>query len=258
MINNDEIVVLILSTKDEKYLKFKNAIQETWMKQLSLNNIKCFFYEGGHEKNEISNDLIKLKIKDDLQSTSIKVIESFKLIIDKYPTTKVVYRTNLSSFIDVEVFLKFIKYKNIGINSYCGIIGKTNYLKEYFYGNKLLSFIFSFLNLSKKIYFSSGSGFFIGINNISKLLLNPQKIDLIDDVMIGYNLNLNLLNQELPIRFDIKEDNTHKVSINEYIYLVNEKLLFHYRFKTKNRLNDSKLLYNFKDQKFREEFCTHK
>jgi hypothetical protein len=256
MINHNDIIVLILSTKDERYLSFKKAIENSWMREFSNKNIKCFFYEGGHSFNEISNNCIKLNVCDDLKFTSIKLLEAFKLITEQYPSTKVVYRTNLSSFIDVDVFLKFIEIKKISVDSYSGIIGKTNYFKELFYNNTILTHFFSFLPISKNIYFASGSGFFIGINNVSNILANPKKTNFIDDVMIGYNLNIKLHKDNSPLRFDIKENDNHKISKKEFTRLINENLLFHYRFKTNNRLNDSKLLFNFSNKYFREEYCT--
>lgn len=256
MINTDEIVVLILSTKDERYHDFKLAIEKSWMKDFNNRKIKCFFYEGGHSHNEIVGNLIKINTNDDLKSTAVKMLKAFNLVLNKYPETKLIYRTNLSSYIDIDNFLNFIKFKNINENSYSGVIGETNFLKEYFYGNRFLTIFFSYINISNKINFASGSGFFIGVQNIEKLLSKPMYTNFIDDVMVGYNLK-NLLNlNDVPLRFDIRENNKHKISNNSYLKLINLENLFHYRFKTKNRKLDSQLLYNFKDKIFRSNYCT--
>ena len=252
---NNQIVVLILSTIDKSYDTFKKSVEESWVKSLRNSGVKCFYYQGGAKENYIEGDTFFLKIDDGLKQTSTKLLEAFEILLQAHPETQLVYRTNLSSFIEVDNFLKFISRHELNSNTYCGIKNKTNTVKESFYLNTILTFIFTVLQFfGKKIYFASGSGFFIGVNNIKKIMNNSKGLNYVDDVMVGFNLIEQPI-ELIPCRFDIKQNSKHKISINSYNKLVNEDLLFHYRFKTKNRLDDSKNLEQFKDSNFRKEFC---
>ena len=102
MLDYSKIIVLILSTKDSEYDDFRTAIESTWLQDFKNLGIKCFFYEGGSDKNKIEGDYIKLKCPDDLYSVSLKLIEALKVVFEKYPEIQLVYRTNLSSYIDVK------------------------------------------------------------------------------------------------------------------------------------------------------------
>jgi len=256
MLNNSEIVVLILSTKDVRYDKFKTAIENTWMRRLIKENIKCFFYEGGATNDEILESTIKLKVNDDLISTSKKLIAAFNVILKNYPQTKLIYRTNLSSYIEVGNFLRYISVNNLNTTTYSGLVGKTNYLKEYFYNKRFLTVVFSYLKLGPKIYFASGSGFFIGIDNVKLICYKIKYLNFIDDVMVGANLNIQLAVSDQPPRFDILKDFSHRINYLNYKKMVDKYILFHYRFKSSDRDFDSFMLYNFDDFKFRESACT--
>ena len=256
--DKSKIVVLILSTSDKRYISFKKAIEESWARNLRVKGVKCFYYQGGAQKNEIIENTIFLTANDDLKHTSVKLLDAFKLVLASFPETQLVYRTNLSSFIEAQNFLKFISRHDLNSDTYCGIKNKTNTTKENFYLNELMTFVFTVLQFfGKKFYFASGSGFFIGVNNIIKIIDDPKKLNYVDDVMIGYNL-IDQPIKLIPKRFDIKEHNKHKIPLNEYNGLIDKDLLFHYRFKTKNRSNDSKNLKQFKNPNFRIEFCSFK
>ena len=251
----NNIIILVLSTQEKSYQIFKNSIQKSWFRTAKSEGVRCYFYEGGYDTQEISGNLIKLTAKDDLLNTSKKLVEVFELVRKKFPQVDIVYRTNLSSHIDIPALLKFIKKHNLNSHSYVGIKGETYLLKEYFYlKNMYLHKLFSFLRLGHKIKFASGSGFFIGKKNIDKIIKRQNKMYLIDDVMVGYNLN-GKVNSNNIIRFDIKEDNSHKILIEEFNQLLDNGL-FHYRLKTSNRICDSALLASFSDKNNIVKLCT--
>ncbi len=253
--NLNNIIILVLSTKEKSYQIFKNSIEKSWFKTAQNEGINCYFYEGGYDTQEISGNLIKLTAKDDLLSTSKKLVEVFELIRKEFPHVDIVYRTNLSSYIDVSALLKFIRKNKINSNSYMGIKGETYLLKEFFYlKNTYLHKLFSFIRLGHKIKFASGSGFFIGKTNIDKVIKRQEKMYLIDDVMVGYNLD-GKVNSNSITRFDIKGDNSHKILPEELNKLI-EKGLFHYRLKTRNRIYDSATLKSFSDKKNIIKSCT--
>lgn len=251
----NNIIILVLSTQDKSYQIFKKSIEKSWFKTAQNEGVNCYFYEGGYDTQEISGNLIKLTAKDDLLSTSNKLIEVFKVIRKEFPSVDVVYRTNLSSYIDVVALLKFMKKNKINKNSYAGIKGETYLLKEFFYlKNIYLHMFFSVFKFGRKLKFASGSGFFIGTENIDKVINRQKKLYLIDDVMVGYNLD-GKVNSNNIMRFDIKENNSHKLLLEEYNNL-RDKGLFHYRFKTSNRINDSDVLASLSDENNISKLCT--
>jgi len=252
----DEIAVLILSTQASEYSEFKKAIRNTWKRSLVNVGMHVYFYSGDHLRNEILSDEINLVTSDKLDATAEKLKGALKLLYAKHPHLKLIYRTNLSSYIDIDNFLKFIEKRQLSDMSYSGVIGNTTYLREYFYGNRLIHTLFRILPIGHKITFASGSGFFIGIEHAKKLIGLEMGNELIDDVMVARALDIAPSSAVTPVRFDIQEHGLHKISPEAYRDLVEEKLLFHYRFKTKNRTRDAVLLKSFDDPSVRYSECT--
>ena len=255
--DKNNIVVLILSTNDSRYECFKEAILNSWYKDMLNAGIKCYFYSGDNNKNEIVGNEIRVTASDKLEGTFSKFKMALKLIHETFPNVKLVYRTNLSSYIDTQNFIKFISTHNVNASSYIGVIGKTTSLKEKFFGNRWLTHLFSIFPIGSKITFASGSGFFLGRKNILKIIetVDSNK-NYIDDVMIAKVLNVSPDHNSIPLRFDIKERCEHKIGLIEYSFLVNDKQLFHYRFKTKNRFLDAAMLEGFNDKNYRIKCCT--
>lgn len=256
-IHNEEIAVLILSTKNILYDQFKIAISNGWLKKMQSINVKCYFYSGEHSDSGIHGDQINVSTSDRLNHTSEKLLTALDLLINKHPEVKLVYRTNLSSYIECENFIRFINTKRLDDCSYTGLIGETNYVREVFYGNRYLHKIFSIFPIGERIKFASGSGFFIGKKNITKLLKSPPRfIKLIDDVMVAKTLEMEPSKITAPLRFDIIENGAHKIEKSKYDNLLNEGMLFHYRFKTSDRSIDAEMLDAFNDPLYRHACCT--
>jgi hypothetical protein len=255
-VNLNKIVVLILSTNNTLYDEFKQSIRNGWASKLKEYGVEYFFYSGDHVVSEISADDIRLTVPDGLEYTSLKLIRCIDLLLKYRPDTQLIYRTNLSSFIDVGNFIEFIKANDLNIDTYTGLIGKTNYLKEYFYGNRVLQRVFSVVHFKNNIIFASGSGFFLGKDYFVKLVnTEANNLKYIDDVMVSLALKIQPNSSLSPLRFDIDEKNKHKVSQEYYDLLVTKNLLFHYRFKTSNRLTDAKMILNFSNEKYRRSIC---
>ena len=258
MIYSKKIVVLILSTRSPKYQGFINAIKNSWANNLSKSGVKCFFYSGGWAKDEIVGDEIRLKVSDSIYDVSEKLIRSIYLMNKFGVEYNLIYRTNLSSYIEPNNFINYIIKYNLGEDSYGGVIGQSTYLKEYFYRWKYIYILLSRLQfiLPRKILFASGSGFFIGrkwADLIAKA--NPFYYRFLDDITVSLLINGNIFSIN---RFDIKEDDSHKLLESEYQSLISKHLLFHYRFKTKNRSEDALNIGKFNDPTYRESFCTVK
>lgn len=256
LIDNNDIVILILSTRHQEYQKFKDAIRDTWAKDVQQKGIKYFFYEGGEDQNSIDGDTLRLNAPDDILGVSKKLVKALQFIFDKYPQTKIIYRTNLSSFIDVNTFLHFIEDKQLDEKTYTGYIGKEALFRERFYQFKPLYFIFKFLNFGRKINFASGSGFFIGAVNCRKILSTKVNTDLVDDIMVADAIKVSPDQSIAPLRLIVSNDTRNTLDQKTFEYLINEKHLFHYRFKTYDRDQDAVLLKQFGDQSFRTAFFT--
>lgn len=260
MLDYSKIIVLILSTKDSEYDSFRAAIASTWLQDFKSVGIKCFFYEGGSDINKIEGDYIKLKCPDDLYSVSRKLIEALKVVFEKYPETQLIYRTNLSSYIDVKIFLKFVEINNFNENTYAGVIGNSYVLKERLYKYKSLYFFSRFIFFGRKIQFASGSGFFLGSKHCVTIISSKVNLNLVDDVMVAYTINVSPLITAMPERLSVSLETKRQFDKKAFLNLVHEKCLFHYRFKSNNRKDDSSLLKMFGDQNFRESFfiCPNK
>lgn len=249
---NKKIVVLILSTQSEDYKQFKLALRETWLNDLSSSDCRYFFYEGGHDCNQVIGDTIMLTDEDSLNGTYNKFLGALEVLNKVDIDYQCVYRTNLSSYIDVKKLLEFIsKVENLE-NLIAGVIGKTYELREKMYVNRFLRKISRLGVFGRSIYFVSGSGFFLGKNLVKKLLTTSRiKNAFIDDVMIGYMLNLQ--------QHDIKEIGRWDVLDFGYSYYMSRQLvkegedLFHYRLKTKDRRFDSLLIRFLHNEHVREE-----
>jgi hypothetical protein len=254
MLDYSKIIVLILSTKDSEYEDFRTAITSTWLQDFKNVGIKCFFYEGGSDINKIEGDYIKLKCPDDLYSVSHKLIESLKIVFEYFPETQLVYRTNLSSYIDVKTFLKFTELKNFCEDTYAGVIGNSYVLKELLYKYNILYYFANCIFFGKKIQFASGAGFFLGSKHCRTIISSKVNLNLIDDVMVAHTINISPLIIAIPERLSVSLETRHQFQKKAFLNLIHEKYLFHYRFKTKNRKEDASLLKMFSDENFRESF----
>lgn len=254
-LKNSEVAVLVLSTRKEQYDTFRYAVYTAWLKRLIDFGVICYFYAGDHPEENIVEHEMQLTVPDRLSATAGKLVAAIDLLLRYHPDIKLVYRTNLSSYVDPLNFLKYIKCRELSSKSYCGVVGTTTLLREKLYGRWWLYNIVRLLRIGRPIQFASGSGFFIGVNHAKKLLHGPTNLSLIDDVMVADALNLWPLECDAPPRFDILDESRHKISKNDYLRLVREDLLFHYRFKTSDRALDARLLLEFSDPKFRMQTC---
>lgn len=250
-------VILILSTRSNSYKKFKEAIRETWMKDSLDNNIPCYFYEGGWNQNEVVGDTIRLVSDDSLAGTYQKFIDCLNFI-DQIPLHfDVMFRTNLSSYIDIPVFKKFVEKNHFSITSYEGVKGKTTILRERIYMINTIRRLSRFAIFGESIPFISGAGLFLGSEATRALQLyrgSKNNINIIDDVKIGWILNDSFQSLIDVNRFDILDTGAHKIGEGNYNNKVHNGL-FHYKFKNKNRSFDYENLKNFHDIEYRHSIC---
>jgi hypothetical protein len=232
--NTNKIIILILSTKDSKYDNFIKSCTEGWVKKARDNGIRCIFYSGGAQKNLLENDNLLLDCDDSLAGTALKLFKALQFIECNKIYYTHIYRTNLSSFIFIDSFIKYSQ--NLKDDIYAGVIGSFNKVYLFNRFHLLSTFASKFLPF-QVLKFASGSGFFLSRNYVLKLL-DTDKINFnyIDDVMVGSVLDGIRI---FPIpRYDIVNNLPSKYESN----------CFHVRLKSSDRLIDSNrlaLLCNF-------------
>jgi len=128
-------------------------------------------------------------------------------------------------------------------------------LSEFFYGNKLFHLGFKYLHFGPKINFFSGAGFFIGVDLCNILSLDDSKKYLIDDVEIGRQIK-EFSRHDYKYQRIYITDSYCKIRKDELDSLVNDSMLFHYKFKTINRYDDAENIFKFSDIEFRNNFLT--
>jgi hypothetical protein len=225
----NKILILILSTKDSRYVSFIDNCTNTWVKNARNNGIRCIFYSGGAQIDKLENDHLELNCDDSLNGTALKLFKALKFIENSNIQYTHIFRTNLSSFIFINDFVTYSK--SIGDSFYGGIIGKYNkisFLNRFHTISVLSAKILKF----QTIKYASGSGFFISKNLISLVLKNKNlNFNYIDDVMIGNAL----LGQKITFipRFDFA---------NEIKIYPIQNCCYHVRLKSSNRTIDAKRL----------------
>jgi len=255
--NNSEVAILILAGDSKKYQDFIDIIKDSWYKNAIKFGFKVYFYSGSHDNDYIYNNIeIRVKEDDAISNCYKKFIAAKNVLKENFPDVKLIYRTNVTSYIDIDNFNKYLIKGNFSKNSIHGIKGKVYKYSELFYGNKLLHLFFKYLRIGPKIDFYSGAGLFIGMDLCDSLSYIHTKKYMIDDVEIGYQIKSYLIHDLTYERIYVT-DNFKKIKKEDFLIMVDEGLLFHYKFKTSDRLYDSNLLKNFNDLQNRLSYLTY-
>jgi hypothetical protein len=96
----------ILSTNDKIYYNFKKSIIQTWITNAEKHDIQCIFYEGS-AVDRLEKNILKIDCCDKTQSTGKKLYKALDFIVKNNIDFTHIYRTNLSSFIYIEDFIKY-------------------------------------------------------------------------------------------------------------------------------------------------------
>lgn len=194
-------LILIISSNSDHYNKLENL----WRKYINKNNNDNFHYLFLKSDNKIIDPTIEDDIlyvngtESYIPGVLIKTIKAFKFLEDYYDF---IFRTNLSSFLILDRFEKFLE--KINENFVHAVIGNRD-----------------------NILFPSGSGFLIS----NKILKELNKCDILldndiyrydDDVIIGKYLkilNIEIIN---PGRYDCKK--CDDLNIPENIYHIRNKI----------------------------------
>jgi hypothetical protein len=248
------IVILILSTKKNSYNDFKKAIRNTWLADFKKMGARCFFYEGDSETEYMDTDTIYLTCGDELNSCAQKAREAINFVTNNFDNVNLIYRTNLSSYIDTDIFFDYVSKIRDKNTVYQGVVGTAKLIPEYFHSNENIKDLLLCLKIGPKIDFCSGSGVFIGKEYFPSIIHTRTFDRFVDDLMFRLCIGKNPENNFLVDRFDFTSNFDPRCSTVEFSNRLKTGL-FHYRFKTDNRAIDSKLLELFGDVSFREKFC---
>lgn len=251
---NKKVVVLILSTTHPVFNEFKVAIKNTWMRDLKSVGVPCFFYEGGADSAHLDNDTIRLPCPDTLPYCAKKLRLALQFVHQKLGEVHILYRTNLSSFIDVPVFLSVIDSIRNPETAYLGLTSKANLISEYFYANQMLKNVVSSTGLRNNVYICSGAGVFIGQRHINSIMNTHRYDRYVDDVMVRLCVGYDPDRTAHVDRFDFVSGKDPRCSQAVYDERVKNGL-FHYRFKTDNRVIDALMLQFFADPRLRQKMC---
>ena len=184
------------------YTKFFESQNESW-NSVHVEGVDTFFLIGNNSKDEIDGNLIKTNVRESIINCGYKTIKAFELL--KNYEYDYIFRTNSSSYIDKQMLKDYLEDKPRN-NYYSGIIGN--------YSN---------------ILYASGSGFVISKDAVDLVIREKERWNhnYIDDVSLGLLLREFNVFPTLSPRFDIQTVDAQTPM--DY---------YHYRIKTRNRLND--------------------
>ena len=176
-----DILILVLGCDMDPYNLIENeGIRKTWLKN-KPDNVEVIFYYGNATEKTFTNDKLFLTIPEGIKNVGYKTIETFEYIKENYKF-KYLYRTNISSYIDIPRLCEYLGSKPI-TKYYNGVIGNYN-----------------------DIVFCSGSGYTITEDLLNLILLNKHiwNHDFIDDVSLGLLLKtLGISPTYGATRFDV-------------------------------------------------------
>ena len=259
-----KISVLVLSCSHQGYSAFKAAQVKSWVNDFSAAGISVYFVEGVLKDSckpqftrippyAIDGNLISVECDDTLNDSFRKTLAGMDFLFNSN-NCDVVLRTNLSSFLDISNFLKYMEVHNVNSNTYMGVIGKTTISKEIAYNKqnllttKLLTYIPPLFQTRSE--FASGACYFIGSEVFNDICSSTTFLNLVDDVAISYaGASKFLIKTDFP-RLWV---NSLSRGVDEVaLFTFKEKLGFHYRFKSLYRDVDALLLSSFGDTEFRD------
>lgn len=201
------LMLILASDTSPIYIKFQNS----WRKIMNLHpNIDCFFYKGNPNQEDnymlIDKNTLSIKIDDGYPMIYEKMRKVFGYFEDQLDSYDFVYRTNLSSFIVFENYLKTLSRIQRKTKFCSAIVGDYNGL-----------------------HYPSGSGFTLSTDIVRHIIHNPIPRFIEDDVTVGVILN-ELGVGIIPVkRIDIlSEQNAALIDIID----TNATDIFHYRLKS--------------------------
>jgi len=203
-----KILICVLSLEEDPYISLEKTIRDTWASK-SYPNVDIIYYYGGSDGIKMVGDKFYSNTPEGLYNIGYKTLNMFDYVLNNMEFDYI-FRTNSSSYVNIEKLLDFIKDKPKE-KFYSGVIGNHG-----------------------GINFASGSGYFISKDLVGLVVRERDKWDhtLIDDVSLGKLMSEN----------NVKIYRGERCDITNYSHYMNN--YYHYRVKTENnRNNDIKLMF---------------
>jgi hypothetical protein len=183
---------------------------DTWISLKQKENIDVFHYIGDSSDTYNDDKTIYLNTPDMIQNVSLKTLLAFKYVLENGFNFTHIYRTNSSSYVNLELLNKYIKDKP-----------NTNFLAGP-----------SGFDTNFKVKFVSGSGFVISKDLVQLLINNLEKINIhtLDDVSISEFL---VAKNKIQIH-DIIRTDAYNYDMLNTINKTNVNNAFHFRLKSGN------------------------
>lgn len=202
------IIILIIANDHPKYY---HEMQTVWKKYMNLHtNIRSFFVKG-NEEDSVESETIYVKSGENyIPGILEKTVKSMEYIQNNYEYDYI-FRTNLSSFVDLYKLYEFIHLESTQSIDYGGIILTPSDIP------------FGYI---------SGAGILFSRTTTEYIINNQSKLDysIIDDVAFG-----KLLVPKFPIDFI---NRIELESVPECIIKpIRDSPVFHFRCKTTNHFN---------------------
>ena len=253
-------LILVLSTTSPAYNRFKEVVSNTWLQQARDRGFLAFLYEAGSERNFFDGATIRISGDDSRPFTFTKFQRTLKFLQAEGVPTDFIFRTNLSSYINVENLERFCTINQFDRFSYDGYPGVTHHLRERLYLNPYTMYLSRFFPYGQEYQFASGAGVFLGASAVEKITEFDRSLssfgnELIEDVEMARVLGAEYRTRVDIPRIDVKMDRGHKLARKEYQALLG-KALFHYKFKNKDRSWDADEMLKFHDSSYRFAACT--
>jgi hypothetical protein len=239
-----KVLILILSTTDQRYKEFIRACNLTWVQRAEQHSIHCIFYQGGASNDILELNELQLAVDDTLDSTGFKLFRAFNYIEKSGIEYDYIYRTNLSSYIFID---KFINYANAITNEdlYAGVIVKADLNHRWPY--RFMCKLAELYHPENTIPFASGAGFWISRKNVERVL-SDRKLDfrLADDSMVGECLHRHGIKITPVSRIDFNGDSICYLTDASGTMKQIEHC-FHIRCRSKDRARDAARIYELNE-----------
>jgi len=235
-----KVLILILSTTDQRYQEFITACKSTWVQRAEQRFVDCIFYQGGASSDILELNELKLAVDDSLEGTGIKLFRALEYIEKSGIEYDYIYRTNLSSYIFMNNFINWAK-TIANKDLYAGVVVQANLNDRWPY--RFMRRLAERFHPENYIPFASGAGFCISRKNVQRVLTD-EKLDFgwVDDVMVGECLHRHGIKVVPVSRIDFNGDSisyhadpSGKINQMEHC--------FHIRCRSKDRVRDAARFY---------------
>lgn len=106
-----------MSCNEERFINEEETIRETWGASIingEVENLSIIFYRGGDvESFDDEKKVLTLNVADDLNNTYNKTIKAFNFFKKNDIEYDYIFKTNTSTYINVEALLQFLKFEDI-------------------------------------------------------------------------------------------------------------------------------------------------